>query len=50
MNCFVQMDNFLLEMQTETDSESDIVYITVYQNLTSFAKYFVKQMLLLSFC
>ena len=26
MNCFVQMDNFLLEMQTEMDSESDTVY------------------------
>ena len=25
-DCFVQMDNFLLEMQTETDSESDTVY------------------------
>ena len=30
MTCFVQMDNFLLETQTETDSESDTdsTYIT----------------------
>ena len=26
MICFVQMENFWLEMQTETDSEFDTVY------------------------